>query len=144
MVTRTAGCILAFDFGLQRIGVAVGNTITNTASPLTTLVNTRDRQLWVQVDTLIDEWLPDLLLLGKPENMNKSSADLLSSISKFGDELDKRYQKPVTYVDESGSSQEAEQRLIAQRQSGRKQKIKKSEIDQQAAVIILERWLTST
>lgn len=136
-------CILAFDFGLQRIGVAVGNTIINTASPLTTLTNTKDKQLWQQVDVLVDEWQPSLLLLGQPENINNSSKVLLSAINKFSNELNRRYLRPITFIDESGSSNEAEQRLIAQRQAGRKQKIKKSEIDQQAAVIILERWLVN-
>ncbi len=141
---ENAGCIVAFDFGLQRIGVAVGNTITNTASPLTTLNNTRDTQLWATIDTLINEWQPNILVIGQPENLNNSSKSLLLTINKFSQELERRYQRPVISVDEGDSSREAAQRLITQRQSGRKQKIKKSEIDQQAAVIILERWLHNT
>lgn len=133
--------MLAFDYGLQRIGVAVGNTITATASPEVTLRNRDNALLWNEVDRLIDDWRPVQLLVGQPENLNDSSKALLKEIGQFSQQLVARFDLPVSSVDEQFSSREAQQRLISQRRQGRKQKIKKHEIDQQAAVIILERWL---
>ena len=63
--------ILAFDFGTQYIGVAVGQTLTNTSSPLVVLkVDREEKEIWDSISDLIEEWKPDQILIGKPLNMD--------------------------------------------------------------------------
>ncbi len=135
------GTIIAFDYGSARTGTAVGNTITGTATPLQTIVASNKEQRWVAIDTIIKEWQPSHLILGLPLSAAEQAPELLGEIKNFGKQLKKRYALPVDFIDESNSSVDANQRLKTQRQQGRRKKVNKLEIDQQAAVIILERWL---
>lgn len=135
-----AGYILAFDYGLKRIGIAIGNSLTETASPLQTLVQSVNGLNWKQVDQLIQEWEPDNLLLGLPQAETESAATLCKKIKKFGQQLQTRYDLPLFYIDEQYTSVAAETELKNARQSGQRKRIQKSEIDQQAAAIILRQW----
>ena len=132
--------ILAFDFGKRRIGTALGNTLTQTASPLQTLPCNHPEIPWRAIDALIAEWSPGRLLLGLPQREDGTPGTLDKAIRDFAAALQKRYDTPVELVNEAFTSREAEARLKHQRQQGRKQKVKKSEIDQQAAAIIIEIW----
>ena len=135
------GTFLAFDYGSARTGTAVGNTVTGTATPLQTIATNNKEQRLLAIDTIIKDWQPARLLLGLPLSAAEQAPELLGEIKNFGKELKKRYALPVDYVDESNSSVDANRRLKQQRQQGRRKKVNKLEIDQQAAVIILERWL---
>lgn len=135
------GTIIAFDYGQARIGTSVGNSITATAAPLITIAATTKAQRWQAIDELLNEWQPVRLVLGLPVSAADDAPELLREINNFGKQLQKRYDLPVNFVDESYSSVEANKRLKHQRQQGRRKKLNKQEIDQQAAVIILERWL---
>ena len=76
--------ILAFDFGTQYIGVAVGQTVTNTSSPLVVLKVDRDeKEIWDSISNLIEEWKPDQILIGKPLNMDGSPSDMMMKIDPF-------------------------------------------------------------
>ena len=133
--------VLAFDFGMKRIGTALGNTLTNTASPLETLSCNHPDLPWPAIDELVSSWAPTLLLLGLPQTDNDKPGPLEKIIHRFAAQLQKRYDMPVEFVNEAFTSHEAEARLKRQRQQGRKQRVTKSEIDRQAAAVIIETWL---
>ncbi|MEM7282378.1 MAG: Holliday junction resolvase RuvX [Pseudomonadota bacterium] len=136
---------LAFDFGLSRIGVAFGQRITATASPIDTVRAKEGTPDWQQVDGLIREWQPQALVVGMPVGQQNSETSIHSSLGAFVVELEKRYGLPVFRVDETLTSREAQARLKHQRQTGQKSKrVKKGDVDSLSAQLILERWLSQT
>jgi putative Holliday junction resolvase len=133
--------VIGFDFGLKRIGIAIGNTITGIATPNCTLESQNQQPDWDKITVLIREWRPDKLVVGMPYHIDHSENEMTKAAQRFANRLQGRYQLPVETVAEQLSSREAEQRLKQTRQQGRKQKIKKTEIDRLAAAIILESWM---
>lgn len=133
--------LLAFDFGKRRIGIALGNTLTATASPLKTFSYNYPDLPWSDIDQLVASWTPALFLLGMPETDDDQVSILAKPIRAFAAELHKRYDKRVEFVNEAFTSFEAQDRLKQQRQQGRKKRVNKIEIDQQAAAVIAETWL---
>ncbi len=104
------GCVLAFDFGLKHIGTAVGQTITQTASPLKTLPAKNGAPRWSSVQTLIEQWQPVRLLVGLPYNMDGSENFVCTHARDFAAELERRFGLPVTLVDERLTTREAMER----------------------------------
>ncbi len=135
--------ILAFDFGLRRIGVAVGQTVTGSASPLGVVDNGENGPDTARIEALIREWRPNGIIVGMPLHADGSPGDLAPTIRAFARELE-RFGLPITEVDERHTSQEAEAALIRARQAGSKGRISKSDIDAAAAVMIAERYLAGT
>ena len=134
--------ILAFDFGLRRIGVAVGQSITGSASPLGVVAN---RETGVDQDAiaaLVREWRPGLLVVGIPAHADGSPSEMQAPIDAFIEEL-ARYELPVETVDERYTSVEAERVLKEARAGGSRGRISKEDIDSAAAVFIAERYLAS-
>ena len=136
----TPETILAFDFGLRRIGVAVGQPITASAGPAGTVANGDAGPDWRGIDSLVDEWGPARLVVGMPLNADGSASTMTPAVDAFIAEL-ARYGLPVEVVDERYSSLEAQARLKALRTEGRRGRIRKGDIDAAAAVLIAERWL---
>ncbi len=97
---------LSFDYGNKRIGVAVGQTITGTASPLQPLKAKDGIPNWQDIEKLIKEWQPDILLIGLPLNMDGSESDMSKRARKFANRLHGRFGKPFEMVDERLSSEE--------------------------------------
>jgi putative holliday junction resolvase len=133
--------VLGFDFGLNRTGVAVGNTLTGLATPQTVLYAQNNQPDWQGIERLIQLWRPKILVVGMPRKLDGSDSSMQETILKFCRELEKRTALPVQTANEQLSSREAEQVLKSARQAGRKRKIRKEEIDQLAAAIILENWM---
>ena len=73
--------ILSFDFGIKKIGVAVGQTETNTSSPLQIILNKNNMVNWNEINILLDEWKPDLILVGKPLNMDGTDSEIMKTVS---------------------------------------------------------------
>lgn len=96
----TASIILGFDFGLSKIGVAVGQLITNTARPLAILPAKRGIPDWAAIQTLIEEWGVDALVVGLPLNMNGTEQPISTKAREFADHLKKLFSLPVYLVDE--------------------------------------------
>jgi putative Holliday junction resolvase len=126
--------LLAFDFGLARTGVAVGNTVTGGARPLTTIVEEQNDKRFAAIAALIEEWKPDCLLVGLPLHADGSDTDITKRARRFGNQLHGRFGLPVEFADERYSSAVAEDALKPGR--GDKQKI-----DAAAAAVILQAWL---
>lgn len=131
------GTVIGFDFGLKRIGVAIGQTITQTASPLTIVASKDGKPDWAHISQLFEEWQPVAIVVGLPKRLNGEEQPFTQSARKFGQRLNGRYHRPVFFIDEQLSSIEAENRMkgrIAPHQS----------VDDHAAQIILENWLQQT
>jgi len=131
--------LLAFDFGLRRIGVATANLRTATASPLKPLANGKDLP-WRELDALIAEWRPARLLVGVPER--ETAGEIAAAARAFGEALSERYGLPTSTVDETLTSRAARSELIMARRAGMmKKRIRRGSLDSHAACLIAEQWL---
>ncbi len=134
--------LLGFDFGGKRIGVAVGHELTASTQPLTTVAVINGKPDWPHISRLLEEWQPDLLVVGLPLNMDGSEQEVSRAARRFGHRLNGRYNLPVEMVDERLTSREAEGIVTDQRRSGqRRKRSAKSAIDQIAAELIIKTWL---
>lgn len=133
--------VMGFDFGENRTGVAIANTLTGVATPQSVLYAKQGQPDWEGIAKLIKEWQPKQLVVGMPRKLDGTPSTMDKPIRKFCRQLEQRTELPVELADEQLSSREAEQRLKSARQAGRKRKVRKEEIDQLAAAIILENWL---
>lgn len=139
---EAARLLLAFDFGLKRIGVATGNRLTRTASPVTTLTAGKEPP-WPEIDALISQWHPDLIVVGRPGG--DADSTLVAALGSFIEALGKRYPIAIEEVDESFTSTAAEETLRAGRREGiYNRRLKREQIDQQAACLIAEQWMNQT
>ncbi len=129
--------VLAFDFGTRRIGVAVGNELIRRATALDPLPARDGIPDWNVVTRLVEEWQPDLFVVGLPLNMDDSESDMSRRARKFGKRLYGRYGKPCEMVDERGSTREA--KTIA-RSLGHRGNYREESVDGLAAQLILESW----
>jgi len=134
------GQILAFDFGLARIGVAVGQSITGTANPLETLKAKQGIPDWLLIEKLIAEWQPQLLLIGEPFNMDATDQNITQLARKFANRLHGRFGLPIQMYDERLTSSSAREEIF---EFGGYKKLKKTQIDSIAAALILESWFTN-
>ncbi len=100
--------ILAFDYGEKRIGVAVGNTITKTAEPLTIIQEKNQDERWKAIEQVIQEWQADLLVVGLPTHPDGTTHEMTQKAKRFGNQLHGRFQKPVVWVDERFTSASVE------------------------------------
>jgi putative Holliday junction resolvase len=123
--------IVSFDFGTKKIGIAVGQTETKTSSPLEIIFNKNNAVNWVKISSIINEWKPDLLLVGKPLNMDGTDSDIMEKVDIFFKKLGKVTKVPCEYVDERLTSFEARQSLAD---------IKTDLIDAHAAKILIDHW----
>ncbi len=123
--------IIAFDYGEKKIGVAVGQTSTNTSSPLQIIFNKDNKTNWISISSLLDEWKPDLILLGKPLNMDGSDSDIMKKVDKFYKELKSIYDADIEFVDERLTTFEAREILKDE---------KHDNVDAHAAKILIDNW----
>lgn len=137
------GTILSFDFGLRRIGVAVGQDVTGSASPLGVVLNRDGGVDYGRISALITEWRPTQLVVGMPAHADGSASEMQAPVQAFIAEL-RRYELPIDTVDERYTSIEAERMLKEARAAGRRGRISKEMIDSAAAVFIAERYLAGS
>ncbi len=136
------GTLLGFDFGLRRIGVAVGQTATRTASPLM-IIRHGDHPDWQAIETLVAEWKPVACIVGLPLDNEGNESTISRAARQFGRALEDRCGTSVDYMDERLSSKAAETDFAARRASGRARRKDAGKLDAVAAKIILENWLQS-
>lgn len=138
----TARIALGLDFGLRRIGVALTDTLGRSPRPLSAVANGERGVDWPALDRLARLHGPHVLVLGSPYNEDGTAGRLLPACDRFAGQLRERYGLPVERVDERHSSREAGERLVGQRRDGtRRRRIQREDIDNEAAAILLQRWL---
>jgi putative Holliday junction resolvase len=122
---RSARTVLAFDFGLKRIGVAVGEPELRTAHPLPPVSR------FEEIRPLIAEWKPAALVVGLPTSVQGEPHAMTRQAEDFARRLERRFKLPVARVDERFSSVEAESRLRG---------LKRKNVDSVAAQLLLEQY----
>ncbi len=122
--------LLCFDCGKKRIGTAVGQTITATATALETINTINNKPDWENISRLIKEWSPDKLIVGKPLQLDGSRQEMTDIAERFSRQLEGRFHIPVEMIEEQLSSYEARRELKSTR-----------DLDAVAARLILETWL---
>ena len=124
--------VIGIDYGTSKIGVAVGNTQTSSSSPLEIIINTKSGINWPQLETIIQEWKPQVIIVGQPFNMDGSESEMMKEVKLFADILKERVNIKIEFFDERLTSFEAKQMDT----SGKP-------IDDLAAKIILDGWLSN-
>ncbi|WP_031565413.1 Holliday junction resolvase RuvX [Rheinheimera texasensis] len=130
-------CILAFDYGLKSIGVAVGQQLTGTASTLKALKAVDGTPDWNQIEALLKEWQPTLVVVGLPLNMDGSEQPFTARVHKFINRLHGRFGVKVVAQDERLTTVESRAELFSQ---GGVKKLSKDAVDCYSAKLILESW----
>jgi putative Holliday junction resolvase len=128
------GTLLGFDYGTRKIGIAVGQTLTGTATPLETVRQVNQKPDWRRIGALIEEWQPEALVVGLPLDVDDSETDATQPALRFSRQLEGRFHTTVHLVDERYSSFEARDRL-------RHRAKRRDDYDAVAAKLILETWL---
>lgn len=129
---------LGFDFGYKRIGVAVGQKLTCTASALSVVPAIRGVPNWMVIRELIVKWQPQALIVGLPTCINDKELYTTAAARRFANELHQQFSLPVHLVDERLSTVEAREQVFSQ---GGYRQLSKSQLDCIAACVILEQWL---
>lgn len=132
--------LLAFDYGTRNIGIACGQELTGTASELAAIKARDGIPDWGQVERILSEWEPDLILVGLPLNMDDSESELCARARKFANRLHGRFGKAVELVDERLSTFAAKAEAS---ERGHRGNFGQAPIDSIAARLILESWLHS-
>ena len=132
---------LGFDYGVKKIGVAVGDTETGIASPLTTVKAVNQKTGWDEISALISEWQPKQMVVGISHQEDGTENGVTPKMVRFSRQLEGRYQCPVELIDEALTTFEAKQLLFDE---VRVSADKLWEVqDQVAAQLILQSWLNT-
>ena len=132
-----SGIIISFDFGLKRIGTAIGQAVTKTARPLSVLPAKAGVPNWGSVDQLIAAWSPAMLIVGVPLNMDGTAQPMTNHAKQFAAALRERYALPVEEVDERLTTKAAREHLFAE---GGYAALQGGQVDCMAATLMLESW----
>ncbi|MEO0971484.1 MAG: Holliday junction resolvase RuvX [Pseudomonadota bacterium] len=134
--------VLGFDFGKRRIGVAVGQSLTGSASAHGTFEAIAGAPDWGAIEAVVAEWKPTRLLVGRPANMDGTDSAMTGAAEAFAEDLGQRTGLPVALVDERLTSFEAREHLRDQRRAGvRNRRVRPGDLDAHAARLIVETWL---
>jgi putative holliday junction resolvase len=139
MTKNPSHILMGLDFGMKRIGVAVGQTVTGTARALTTLKAKDGIPPWDKMDKLIKAWQPDALIVGIPLNMDGTMQSITKDALRFKEALEARYKIPVHGMDERLSTKDARERLF---EEGGFKALQNGQVDSRAAQLILQNWLS--
>ncbi|MDP8079150.1 Holliday junction resolvase RuvX [Phocoenobacter skyensis] len=129
--------LIAFDFGTKSIGCAVGQSITGTAQGLPAFKAQDGIPNWQQIEQVLKEWKPDLLVVGLPLNMDGTEQPLTQRAKKFANRLNGRFSLPVELQDERLTTVAAKEEIFAR---GGYKALTKGKVDSISACLILESW----
>ncbi len=129
---------MSFDYGKKRIGIAMGQRITQSANGIGCISAVDGKPNWEQLDKLVAEWKPDAFVVGLPLNMDGSESDMSKRANKFSKRLHGRFGKPSFTIDERLTTFEAKQTA---KSMGHKGHYKSDPVDELAAQLILQSWL---
>lgn len=135
---NSARTILGFDFGMKNIGVAVGQELTYTANPLSVIKARDGIPNWDDIEKLLQQWKPQLLIVGLPLNMDGSEQEMTAAARRFGNRLNARFKLPVDWQDERLSTFEALDQLGI---NSKMQSNTRGDVDRISAQLILQSWL---
>jgi putative Holliday junction resolvase len=135
---QQTGLVIGFDFGMKRIGLAVGQLLTATATPLPAIKARDGIPDWQQLTCIIQQWQPKILVVGVPVHMDGSEQELTFAAKRFMQRLKQHYQLPIYAMDERLTTEDARARLYAR---GGYKALQKGKIDSLAAQLILSDWL---
>ena len=135
--TSENATVLAFDFGTRRIGVAIGSVLLGVARPLTTIADEANATRFAAVAALIEEWQPDVLVVGLPVHGDGTPHEMTARAERFARQLEGRFGLKVARVDERYTSQGAEGALVT---AGAGASARKAVRDSVAAQLILQSW----
>ena len=121
--------VMAFDYGTRRIGVAIGNTLTGSGQPIQIIAENGDDARFGLIETLIQEWQPDQLVVGLPCHPDGVPHEMTAKAKRFGNQLHGRFHLPVDWVDERYTS------VILERNPEMR-----DNLDAQSAALILEQY----
>jgi putative Holliday junction resolvase len=149
-----ASCLLAFDFGTRHVGVAIGNTVSADARPLSVIEHRSNDQLFAAIGLLLEQWQPDRLVVGVPRHPDGAPHEMTGRSERFARQLEGRFARPVARVDERYTSTEADtiegesrrHRAASGRygQSGRRAAGRADRNDASAAALILRQYLNES
>ena len=123
--------ILAIDFGLKKVGLAIGNTLTKTSMPISTIFYKSKQELFNLLEEHVIEWKPEFIIIGNPLNMDQTESEMSKLAEKFSNQFSKKFNLAVQLVDERLSSFEA------------KEFAKDDNLDAMAAKLILDSWMNN-
>lgn len=129
--------MLGFDYGTHKIGIAVGQIVTGTATPLTTLQRVKNKPDWDSINALVEEWQPEAIVVGLPYQLDDQESEIAEKAKRFARQLHGRYQLPVHMMDERLTSRDAWSRL------GKAAVKDATLVDSMAAKLILETWFST-
>ncbi len=132
--------VLGFDFGTTRIGVASGQTLTASTTELPAVSARDGTPNWQQLDKIIEEWQPDILVVGIPLNMDNSISEMSRRARRFANRIQDRYQRTCFLIDERLTTRDAKQIHYAR---GGGNNFRKESVDGIAAQLILQSWFNS-
>ena len=138
-MTEESGVVMAFDYGLRNIGIAIGQNITKSASTFYAVKAKEGEPDWMKLDSIVKEWEPALFIVGDPFNMDGTKSEFQKKIFQFSTELKNRYKIRLHMMDERLTTKEAKER-IQDKPDGIKDSANKHSI---SAQIILEDWFRS-
>lgn len=129
--------LIGLDYGKSRIGIASGQMITKTATPIATIAAKQGEPEWHELDKVIKQWRPSDIIVGLPIDAKDQETKITEEARVFAQKIELRYQKPVHLISETFSTREARWRLEeVQNKSNRHLKV-----DAFAACVILETWM---
>lgn len=131
--------VLGFDFGLKKIGVAIGQCVTQSANPLTILKANNGVPQWNEISALIDEWCADALIVGLPLNMDGTEQAITKRAKQFGNQLVAQFHLPVFFVDERLTTIAAKDHM----HTTIKGQARFAAADSISAKLIVESWFSS-
>ncbi len=133
--------ILGFDFGKKSIGCAIGQEITGTANPLNAIKAKDGIPQWSDIEKLLKEWQPQLVVVGLPLNMDGTEQQLTKDAKKFGNRIHGRFGVQVEFQDERLTTADAKEQLFA---VGGYRNLSKGNVDSQSAVLIIESFFEAS
>lgn len=138
---QSSRTVLGFDCGTKKVGIAVGQEVTCTATPLVTLIHKNNKPDWEAISQIFQEWQPDLCVVGLPL-FDGEEQPMTQVARRFGNQLKGRYNLPVEMMNEELSSRETASILRDSPNHGRK--LANQPVDHIAAQLILQSWLNTT
>jgi len=129
--------LMGFDFGMKRIGVAIGQTVTLSARPLDTVQAKNGVPNWDTLNKLIKKWLPNAFVVGIPLNMDGTDQPISNEAREFAEALREHYHLPVYEMDERLTTKDARERLFTE---GGFKALQDGQVDRVAAQLILQSW----